>query len=163
MVAKTGNHDQEIFEALISVLERYESFRQLGALAGEGGERAFRGWLLGGFLQPAMGWSWRNVVLGESLDVLTLDWRDFAVIYIETKTPDSPLTIQHRREMTGRAPRWGSLRHLFLTNCKIWERFDLPAMSQGVAEVPDAIYQLDAGPAGCSGFFDAFDARRYQP
>jgi hypothetical protein len=161
--ARTVNRDEEIFAALASVLERYESFRRLGALAGEGGERAFRGWLLGGFLQPAMGWIWRNVVLGESLDVLTLDWRDFAVIYIETKTPDSRLTIQHRAEMIGRAPRWGSLRHLFLTNGRIWERFDIAALDEGMAESPDARYELDAGAAGCSSFFQPLDARSYQP
>src|SRR6266571_7906105 len=85
-----GNKDEPIFVALSAVLDRYETFNRLGALAGEGGERAFRGWLLGGFLESALGWDWRKVVLGESLDVLALDWRDHAVVYIETKTPDSP-------------------------------------------------------------------------
>lgn len=163
MCVKNVNRDDEIFAALTAVLERYESFRRLGALAGEGGERAFRGWLIGGFLQMAMRWKWRNVVLGESLDVLALDWRDFAVIYIETKTPDYRLTQQHRAEMIGRAPRWGSLRHLFLTNGKVWERFDIVTRSDLVAEAPDATYELGRGPAGCSSFFEHLDARNYQP
>jgi hypothetical protein len=155
--------DQPIFLALQAVLDRYETFHRLGALAGEGGERAFRGWLLGGFLQPALGWDWRKVVLGESLDVLTLDWRDFAVVYIETKTPDSPLKQQHRAEMIGRAPRWSSLRHLFLTNGRAWERFDVDEATNFDVSRPDASYLLSSGAPDCTQFFGPLDARRYAP
>jgi hypothetical protein len=157
------SRDQPIFVALSAVLDRYETFHRLGALAGEGGERAFRGWLLGGFLQPALGWDWRKVVIGESLDVLALDWRDHAVVYIETKTPDSSLKIQHRAEMIGRAPRWGSLRHLFLTNGRAWERFDLEGSTEIEIARPDASYALSSGASGCARFFEALDARRYVP
>jgi hypothetical protein len=80
--------EAENLEALRNVLDRYDSFNRLGALAGEGGERAFRGWLISGFLQTALGWPWDRLVLGESLDVLALDWRDLPMIYIETKAPD---------------------------------------------------------------------------
>jgi hypothetical protein len=163
MEAGSASKDQHIFTALTAVLERYETFHRLGALAGEGGERAFRGWLLGGFLHPVLGWDWRKVVLGESLDVLALDWRDHAVIYIETKTPDSALKTQHRAEMIGRAPRWGSLRHLFLTNGRAWERFDLESSREIDVAKPDASYALSSGPSGCARFFEALDARRYVP
>jgi hypothetical protein len=163
MGAARDSKDQLIYATLSAVLERYETFHRLGALAGEGGERAFRGWLLSGFLQPVMGWDWRKVVLGESLDVLALDWRDHAVIYIETKTPDSALKTQHRAEMIGRAPRWGSLRHLFLTNGRAWERFDLEGSREIDITKPDASYTLSSGPSGCSRFFETLDARRYVP
>ena len=163
MEAGNANRDQQIFAALSAVLERYEEFHRLGALAGEGGERAFRGGLWGGFLQPVMGWDWRKVVLGESLDVLALDWRDHAVIYIETKTPDSALKTQHRAEMIGRVPRWGSLRHLFLTNGRAWERFDLESSTDIDISKLNASYLLSSGASGCARFFDALDARRYVP
>lgn len=160
----TGSgRDQPSFAALSAVLERYEAFHRLGALAGEGGERAFRGWLLGGFLQPAMGWDWRKIVLGESLDVLALDWRDHAVIYIETKTPDSALKVQHREEMIGRAPKWSSLRHLFLTNGRAWERFDIGTSIDIDMNQPDASYALSSGASDFVLFFDPLDARRYLP
>jgi hypothetical protein len=162
-VGPGGGTDESIFIALSAVLERYETFNRLGALAGEGGERAFRGWLLGGFLQPALGWDWRKVVLGESLDVLVLDWRDFAVVYIETKTPNSPLKLQHRAEMIGRAPRWGSLSHLFLTNGRAWERFDIDDSTAIDISTPDATYLFSRGASGCARFFGALDARRYAP
>jgi hypothetical protein len=110
--------------ALEAVLERFDSFNRLGALYREGGERAFRGWLVAGFLQPELGWPWRSVVQGESLDLLLLDWADRPVIYIETKTPTHPLLVGHRREMEGRLGRWGSLSYLVLTNGRAWERFD---------------------------------------
>jgi hypothetical protein len=158
-----GAKDEPIFVALSAVLDRYETFNRLGALAGEGGERAFRGWLLGGFLQPTLGWDWRKVVLGESLDVLALDWRDHPVVYIETKTPDSPLKLQHRAEMIGRAPKWGSLRHLFLTNGRAWERFDIEGPTAIDISKPDASYLLSGGASGCAAFFGALDARRYVP
>lgn len=158
-----GITDEPIFVTLSAVLDRYETFNRLGALAGEGGERAFRGWLIGGFLQPVLGWDWRKLVLGESLDVLALDWRDFAVVYIETKTPDSPLKIHHRAEMIGRAPRWGSLRHLFLTNGRAWERFDIEDSIEIDISKPNASYLLSSGASGCADFFGALDARRYAP
>lgn len=144
--------------ALPEVLGRYESFNRLGALAGEGGERAFRGWLMGGFLQPHLGWPWDRIVLGESLDVLTLNWRDFPVIYIETKTPDENLKTAHRREIERRLHRWGSLRHVFLTNGHRWERFDHVAVP--LAE-PDATYSLERGERGFADFFAPLQARRY--
>jgi hypothetical protein len=152
-----------IFTALSAVVARYESFNRLGALAGEGGERALRGWLFGGFLATVLGWNWQRVVLGESLDVLTLDWRDHAVIYIETKTPENPLTLRHRMEMAGRAPRWGSLRHLFLTNGRSWERFDLGPDVEIDVQAPDAKYSLADGDRSCATFFESLDARRYTP
>lgn len=114
----------EPLDALSAVLARFESFNRLGALYREGGERAFRGWLVSGFLQPVLEWPWRSVVQGESLDLLTLDWADRPVIYIETKTPTEPLRPLHRREMETRLGRWGSIRHLVLTNGHVWERFD---------------------------------------
>ena len=143
------------FTALSVVLERYDSFNKLGALWGEGGERAFRGWLVSGFLEEALGWPWRNVVLGESFDVLTLDWRDHPVVYVETKTPDSPVRTEHRGEALGRISRWGSLHHVFLSNGRHWERF---AVSSGELE---ALYRFEDGPDPCQEFFGPLDARRY--
>jgi hypothetical protein len=162
-VATRDGWDGVLFAALSAVLVRYDEFNRLGALAGEGGERALRGWLCGGFLEPALGWEWHKIVLGESLDVLALDWRDHAVVYIETKTPDNPLKLQHRAEMIGRAPRWGSLRHLFLTNGKTWERFDLEGSSEIDLGTPDAFYTIANGPEGAAVFFGPLDARRYVP
>ncbi len=163
MKPEGSGRDEHLFTRLSAVLARYEGFHRLGALAGEGGERALRGWLFGGFLEPALGWEWHKIVLGESLDVLALDWRDHAVIYIETKTPDNALKVQHRAEMIGRAPRWGSLRHLFLTNGKMWERFDLENPGEIDVQAPDAVYIVASGPIGAADFFDPLDARRYVP
>jgi hypothetical protein len=120
-----------VHDALVAVLDRFDSFNRLGALRREGGERAFRGWLASGLLGPALGWPWTNVVFGESMDVLMLDWRDLPVIYIETKTPTQPIRIDHRREMDGRLDRWGSLAVAVLTNGREWERFDKPAKPLG--------------------------------
>jgi hypothetical protein len=161
LAPESAVREEAIFSALGRVLARYEDFHRLGALAGEGGERAFRGWLLAGFLQPTMGWDWRKIVLGESLDIIALDWRDHAVVYIETKTPDSGLRVQHRLEMINRAPRWGSLQHLFLTNGRLWERFDLNDISEAQHSEPDASYTLASGQTDCLIFFDALDARKY--
>lgn len=159
---RAGGHDQIVtgpLDALETVLDRFDSFHRLGALYREGGERAFRGWLVSGFFQAALGWPWQAVVQGESLDVLLLDWSDRPVVYIETKTPTAALQAKHRREMEGRLDRWGSLQHLVLTNGRLWERFD--GLSQPI--VPAASY----APGMQAGEFDALvaplRATRYRP
>lgn len=140
------------FAALETVLDRFDSFHRLGALYREGGERAFRGWLVAGFLQPALGWPWKSIVQGESLDLLLLDWADRPVIYIETKTPVYPLSVRHRREMECRLDRWGSIQHLVLTNGRLWERFDsitqpiMPAASYGLGTTPPAEFSALVSP-----------------
>lgn len=145
-------------EALAAVMERHQSFQRHGALRGEGGERAFRGWLVAGFLYEALGWPWQRVVFGESMDLLLLNWQDHPVIYIETKSPMGILRPQHRQEMEGRLHRWGSLTHLFLTNGNAWERFDRVAPPLGE---PDDRYVIEDGERGASEFFVPLDARRY--
>jgi hypothetical protein len=145
--------------ALAAVLERFDSFNRLGALYREGGERAFRGWLVSGFLQAALGWPWQSVVQGESLDVLLLDWSDRPVIYIETKTPTSALLAKHRQEMASRLGRWGSLRHLVLTNGRHWERFD----ETRAPLVPSADFRTGAPPTEFDAFVTPLRAALYRP
>jgi hypothetical protein len=159
---RASGHDRNVpgpLAALETVLDRFDSFHRLGALYREGGERAFRGWLVSGFFQAALGWPWQAVVQGESLDVLLLDWADRPVVYIETKTPTAALQAKHRREMEGRLDRWGSLQHLVLTNGRLWERFD--GLSQPI--VPAASY----APGMHAGEFEALvaplRATRYRP
>ncbi len=151
---------EEVHDALTAVLDRFDSFNRLGALRNEGGERAFRGWLVGGLLGPALGWPWNRVVVGESLDILMLDWRDFPVIYIETKTPTQALRVEHRREMDPRLDRWESLAFAVLTNGRRWERFDRPEMP-----LPDPTAKL-AKPwaaAETDDFFAPLRAARFLP
>ena len=149
---------ETIVEGLAAVMTRYRSFQRHGALIGEGGERAFRGWLAAGFLYEPLGWPWRHVVFGESMDLLLLNWQDHPVIYIETKSPTDSLRLQHRREMEGRLHRWGSLTHLFLTNGKAWERFDRVGVPLGE---PDDQYVIEDEELGASEFFAPLAARRY--
>jgi hypothetical protein len=145
--------------ALTEVLERLEQFRRGGALRHEGGERAFRGFLVTGFLMRTLGWPWHRLVLGESLDLLAVDWRDQPVFYIETKTPTQPLIPRHRAEIAGRLHRWGSFRFAVLTNGKQWERFDdlglRPLKPAQTLELADP----QAGPA----LFAPMYARNYLP
>lgn len=110
--------------ALAEVVERLEQFRRGGALRHEGGERALRGFLVTGFFMRALGWPWERLVLGESFDLLAVDWRDQPVFCVETKSPDQALLARHREEIAGRLHRWGSFRFAILTNGRQWERFD---------------------------------------
>lgn len=145
-------------EALAAVMERHQAFQRHGALRGEGGERAFRGWLVGAVLYDALHWPWHRVVFGESMDLLLLDWRDFPVVYVETKSPSDNLRPAHRAEMAGRLHRWGSLLHLFLTNGREWERFDSTAAPLGE---PDHRYRIEQAARGAADFFAPLDSRRY--
>jgi hypothetical protein len=145
-------------EGLAAVMERHRTFQQHGALRGEGGERAFRGWLVGAVLYGTLGWPWHRVVFGESMDLLLLDWRDFPVIYVETKSPSDDLRPQHRAEMETRLHRWGSLRHVFLTNGREWERFDHTEVPLGE---PNHRYRIEDGARGAADFFAPLESRRY--
>ena len=120
----TGVHSVEPIAALAEVVQRLEEFRRGGALRHEGGERALRGFLVTGFFMRALGWPWHRLVLGESLDLLAVDWRDQPVFYVETKSPYQALVARHREEVAGRLHRWGSFRFAVLTNGTHWERFD---------------------------------------
>lgn len=117
-------HADAVAKALDEVLARVDAFGRLGALHGEGGERALRGWLVTRLLMQELGWPWWAVVNGESLDILLVDWSDRAVIYIETKTPGEPLRPKYRKEVAGRLDRWPSLAYAVLTNGREWERYD---------------------------------------
>lgn len=147
-----------LVEALAAVMERHRMFQQHGALRGEGGERAFRGWLVGAVLYPVLGWPWHRVVFGESMDLLLLDWRDFPVIYVETKSPGDDLRSQHRAEMETRLHRWGSLRYVFLTNGRAWERFD---HTEVPLDEPDHRYRIEEAGRGAADFFAPLESRRY--
>jgi hypothetical protein len=152
---------QQVYDGVGQVLERWTSFNRLGALRGEGGERAFRGWLVGGFLQRTLGWPWDRIVFGESIDLLLLDWQDIPRIYIETKTPAVPLRVQQRQELAPRLGRWTSLRYAVLTNGLTWERFDLP---EGLdMSTPTAGWSLADGPGRCAETLGPLAARDYLP
>jgi hypothetical protein len=149
--------NDEAVRCLQAVLERFNGFNRLGALKKEGGERAFRGWLMSGFLLPALGWPWDRIVLGESMDILALDWMNKPVVYIETKTPTQRLRVGHRGEMSERLDRWGSLRYAVLTNGWVWERFD---DLQAPLGAPSLTYSLEDKTKG-SEIFSALFAHNF--
>jgi len=143
--------------ALTDVLERHASFRRGGALRQEGGERALRGFLMTGFFMRSLQWPWDRLVLGESLDLLAVDWRDQPVIYVETKTPMQALHVRHRAEVAGRLDRWGSFRHAVLTNGALWERFD-----DFTTRPLKPTVEFDVtNPRTADDFFAPLNARRY--
>jgi hypothetical protein len=145
--------------ALAEVVQRLESFRRGGALRHEGGERALRGFLVTGFFMRALGWPWQQLVLGESLDLLAIDWRDQPAFYVETKSPYHALTTRHREEIADRLHRWGSFRFAVLTNGRHWERFDdlsLRPLSPGQQLLLERPMLADT-------FFGPMYARRYLP
>jgi hypothetical protein len=149
----------EPMAALTQVVERLAEFRRGGALRYEGGERALRGFLVTGFFMRALAWPWDRLVLGESLDLLAVDWRDQPVFYIETKSPFRPLASQHRDEIAGRLDRWGSFRFVALTNGTSWERFD--DLAQRPLR-PAAMLDLHR-PRSPEAFLAPMHARQYLP
>ena len=149
----------EPMTALAEVVERLEQFRRGGALRHEGGERALRGFLITGFFMRALGWPWDRLVLGESLDLLAVDWRDQPVFYVETKSPYQALVGGHREEVAGRLHRWGSFRFAVLTNGRQWERFDDLALRP---LRPAATLELE-NPVAAEAFMAPLQARRYLP
>ena len=145
--------------ALAEVVERLEQFRRGGALRHEGGERALRGFLITGFFMRALDWPWHRLVLGESLDLLAVDWRDQPVFYVETKSPYHALVAGHREEVAGRLHRWGSFRFAVLTNGRHWERFDDLALRP---LRPAAMLELER-PTAVAAFLAPMYARQYLP
>ena len=145
--------------ALAEIVDRLEQFRRGGALRHEGGERALRGFLVTGFFMRALSWPWERLVLGESLDLLAVDWRDQPVFYVETKSPDQALVARHREEVAGRLHRWGSFRFAVLTNGKHWERFDDLTLRP---LRPSATLVLDR-PTAPAEFLAPLHARHYLP
>jgi hypothetical protein len=124
MLRRDVSRADDLVRALDDVMERFAGFSRLGALYGEGGERAFRGWLITRLLMDELRWPWSAVVNGESLDVLLVDWSDRGVVYVETKTPTETLKPKHRLEVASRLDRWPTLVVAVLTNGHEWERYD---------------------------------------
>ncbi len=153
------DHADAIARALDEVLDRVNAFGRLGALHGEGGERAFRGWLITRLFMQELGWPWSAVVNGESLDVLLVDWSDRAVVYVETKTPAEPLKQKHRHEVARRLDRWPSLTCAVLTNGYEWERYDDWAMPLR----PAASFKRGQAPSKLLNVLAPLEAHQHMP
>jgi hypothetical protein len=145
--------------ALREVVARLEEFRRGGALRHEGGERALRGFLITGFFMGALAWPWHRLVLGESIDLLAVDWRDQPVFCVETKSPYHALLARHRDEIASRLDRWDSFRFAVLTNGTAWERFD--DLTQRPLR-PSTTLELQR-PITPEAFLAPMHARRYLP
>jgi hypothetical protein len=118
-------------------------------------------WLTFGLLNNVCGWPWQTLVAGERFDLLAVDWRDMPIVYVETKTPTAPLRKEHRAEIETRLLKWGTLRHVFLTNGWSWERFDAPFGSR--LSAPAMTYRTEEGPDACGRFLEPLVADHYLP
>lgn len=103
---------------------------------GEGGERAFRGWLVTDLLAGVLRWPAAKIVVGERFDILLQDAEGFPVHTIETKTPHHQATTKERQEFEARLSGFGTLRTAYFTNGSEWERLDIFSPT-GTLEIRD--------------------------
>ncbi len=122
---KTADLGNIIRNALSSILRRCEETGVRLGYPGEGGERAFRGWLVSDLLITALGWPTDKVVVGERFDVLLQDADGFPVATIETKEPYHKASKKERADFEERLSGFGTLRHAYFTNGNQWERLDI--------------------------------------
>ena len=151
-----------ILKALSIILKRCEEAGIRLAYPGEGGERAFRGWLVSDFLVQLLGWPPERVVLGERFDILLQDADGFPIATIETKTPYHKATRKDREDFEARLSGFGTLRHAYFTNGDEWERLDIFSPT-GALEIRDRFYfNLEKGVAEeAEAFFTPLESHRY--
>lgn len=116
---------QTILDALDAILERCEQAGMRLNYPGEGGERAFRGWLVTDLLESVLGWPKNRIVVGERFDLLLQDADGFPVVTIETKAPGHKTSKKEREDFEKRLSAYGTLRTAYLTNGAQWERLDI--------------------------------------
>ena len=114
-----------ITTALSSILKRCEEAGIRLAYPGEGGERAFRGWLVSDLLVAVLGWPAERIVVGERFDLLLQDSDGFPIATIETKTPYHKASKKERADFEQRLSGFGTLRYAFFTNGSQWQRLDI--------------------------------------
>jgi SAM-dependent methyltransferase len=131
---RTDSLGAEILDALSKILKRCEESGLRLGYPGEGGERAFRGWLVSDLLSAVLGWPVERIVVGERFDVLLQDADGFPVATIETKEPYHRASKKEREDFERRLSGFGTLRHAYFTNGNEWERLDIFSPT-GVLEI----------------------------
>jgi hypothetical protein len=120
-----SNQGISILDVLRVILKRCEDSGDRLGYPGEGGERAFRGWLVTDLIESVLGWPKDKVVVGERFDILLQDAEAFPVATIETKTPGHKASKKEREDFENRLSGYGTLRTAYLTNGEQWERLDI--------------------------------------
>ena len=137
-LADSASHGEalgnDILAALKRILQRCEEASVRLAYPGEGGERAFRGWLVGDLLGAVLGWPIERIVVGERFDLLLQDADGFPVATIETKAPYHNASEKERADFERRLSGYGSLRYAYFTSGNQWERLDIFSPT-GVLEI----------------------------
>jgi hypothetical protein len=156
------NLGKVIADAIAHILKRCEEAGIRLAYPGEGGERAFRGWLVSDFLATVLGWPTEKIVVGERFDLLLQDSDGFPIATIETKTPYHRASKKERQDFEDRLSGFGTLRHAYFTNGNQWDRLDIFSPT-GVLEVQSR-FSLDlkqSAPEEVEAFFAPLAGYRY--
>jgi hypothetical protein len=156
------NLGKVITDALSTILRRCEEAGIRLAYPGEGGERAFRGWLASDLLAIALGWPTEKIVVGERFDLLLQDADGFPIATIETKTPYHRASKKERQDFEDRLSGFGTLRHAYFTNGNQWDRLDIFSPT-GVLEVQSRFsFDLNqSAPEEAEAFFAPLTGYRY--
>ena len=122
-------------QVLREVMGRYDDFKGRFAVPGEGGERAFRSWLVLDLLHHYYRWPSRLILIGERHDVLLLNSQLFPIITIETKEPRHSVSTKERAIFEQRLAHYTTLQTAFLTDGFTWVKLRLvaPAGRQTIA------------------------------
>jgi hypothetical protein len=149
-------------EILRGVLERYDDFKGRFAVPGEGGERAFRAWLVLDLLHHHFRWPSRLILVGERHDVLLLNEQLFPIITIETKEPRHEASKTEKAKFEERLPHYTTLQHAFLTDGFNWLQLTLsaPAGRQTIAARGEIDIAEDED-ADIDEFLARLDAAKY--
>ena len=162
LAKEDGDLGKAISDALLSILARCEEAGIRLAYPGEGGERAFRGWLVSDLLATVLGWPTDKIVVGERFDLLLQDADGFPVATIETKTPYHKASKKERQDFEERLSGFGTLRHAYFTNGNQWDRLDIFSPT-GVLEVQSRFsFDLNhSAPEEVEAFFAPLAGYRY--
>lgn len=118
-----------------------------------------RGRLCEALLEKLLRWPPEFVLPGERYDINLLNLQDQPVITIETKEPGHIPSDTEYGKFFGRLRHYPSLRHAFVTNGSLWERYDIHVPITPEEEITAEHFE-DIGPSSPVALFEDLGPQR---
>lgn len=144
--------EENAYQILTKILERYESYERFLKYPGDWGERAFRGWLVFELFHKYLGWSIEYIVFGERFDVLLINKDKKPIINIETKKPGNGLIGYE--DFKKRLEDYQTLYYAILTDGFLWLNLDCLDKTEKKRDISD-------GEKAFENFIKPFWSRKY--
>lgn len=143
---------ESAYEIIENIIQRYERYSRFLSYPGDWGERAFRGWLVFDLFHTYLGWPIKNIVFGETYDVLLVDDEVKPIINIETKKPKKGLADY--TDFVNRLKHYQTLYYAILTDGYDW-------LCHDCRDGPEITFTFRQGDEKFKTFIKPFWSKRY--